>query len=181
MGHWKRFLLLWDSGDPVDNDTTIRVKIADMAVKKDQGIIITVGLGSCIGIALYDPASRLGGLSHILLPDSSQFKNLNKETINVAKFADTAIPSLVEAMARMGAKKPRLQAKIAGGSQLFAFDKTSMSVGEKNIAAVIKTLKGMGIPILKEDVGGNYGRTMRLFVETGKVLISTVGKGEKEL
>jgi len=159
----------------------IRVKIADMAVKKDHGIIVTVGLGSCIGIALYDPASKLGGLSHILLPDSTQFKNVNKGNINIAKFADTAIPNLVATMGKMGANKNRLQAKIAGGSQLFNFDKPSMSVGEKNIGAVILTLKGMGIPILKEDVGGNYGRTMRLFVDTGKVMISTVGKGEKEL
>ena len=165
----------------MDNNDTIRVKIADMAVKREHGIIITVGLGSCIGIALYDPASKLGGLSHILLPDSNQFKNVNKGNVNVAKFADTAIPTLIETMGRQGARKNRLQAKIAGGSQLFNFDKTNMSVGEKNIGAVIQTLKKIGIPILKEDVGGNYGRTMRLFIDTGKVLISTVGKGEKEL
>ena len=163
----------------MENDI-IRVKIADMAVKKDRGTIITVGLGSCIGIALYDPSTKIGGLSHILLSDSTQFKKTNN-SINEAKFADTAIPCLIQAMGRVGAKKNRMQAKIAGGSQLFSFDKTTMSVGEKNIEAVIKTLKSLGIPILKEDVGGNHGRTMRLFVDSGKVMISTVGKGEQEL
>jgi chemotaxis protein CheD len=164
----------------VDNNDIIRVKIADLAVKKERGVIVTVGLGSCIGIALYDPLSRIGGLSHILLPDSNQFKK-SKDAINVAKFADTAIPHLIQTMGRVGASKNRLHAKIAGGSQLFSFEKATISVGEKNIGAVIKTLKEVGIPILKEDVGGNYGRTMRLFVDTGKVMISTVGKGEREL
>jgi chemotaxis protein CheD len=161
----------------MDNNI-IKVKIADLAVKREPGIIVTIGLGSCVGIVLYDPANRVGGLAHILLADSTQFKSKNVP-LNKAKFADTAIPFLASEMERLGAKKQYLQAKIAGGSKLFP--NKSISVGEKNVEAVIKTLKGMGIPIRGKDVGGNYGRTMKLFVDTGKVLISTVGKGEKEL
>ena len=108
----------------------IKVKIADLAVQKEQGIIITVGLGSCVGIALYDPASKVGGLSHILLSDSTQFNNM-KRALNRAKFADTAIPLLTQEMEKMGAKRARLQAKIAGGSQLFAFQNNNISVGRK--------------------------------------------------
>lgn len=171
-----------DLGDSMENNTNsvIKVKIADLAVQKEQGIIITVGLGSCVGIALYDYVTRIGGLAHILLSDSTQFKNKG-EFFNRAKFADTAIPFLAAEMEKLGAKRARFQAKVVGGSQLFAFQKRNGSVGERNVEAVIRTLKEMAIPILGLDVGGNYGRTMRLFVESGKVLISTVGKGEKEL
>ncbi len=158
----------------------VKVKIADLAVLKERGIIITVGLGSCVGISLYDELSKVGGLSHILLAESRQFKN-RENSLNHAKFADTAIPLLVNKMENMGAKKSRLKAKIAGGSQLFAFQKTNISVGERNIAMVRQTLRELDIPIVAEDVGGNYGRTMRLFVESGRVTISTVGKGEIEL
>lgn len=163
-----------------NTNNVIKVKIADLAVQKEQGIIITVGLGSCVGIALYDFATRAGGLAHILLSDSTQFKNKG-EFFNKAKFADTAIPFLVSEMEKIGANKTRFQAKVAGGSQLFAFQKKNVSVGDKNVEAVIRILKEMGIPIVALDVGGNYGRTMRLFLDSGKVLISTVGKGEKEL
>ncbi len=161
----------------MDNNI-IKVKIADLAVKKVPGIIVTIGLGSCVGIALYDPAQKIGGLAHILLADSTQFKSRDA-AVNMAKFADTAIPFLVAEMEKLGARKQNFQAKIAGGSKLFP--NNSISVGEKNIDAVIKTLKEMSIPIIGKDVGGNYGRTMKLFVDSGKVLISTVGRGEKEL
>ncbi|HHU75568.1 MAG TPA: chemotaxis protein CheD [Firmicutes bacterium] len=161
----------------MDNDI-IKVKIADLAVKREPGIIVTIGLGSCVGIALYDPVNRIGGLAHILLSDSAQFRGRGT-SINKAKFADTAIPFMAREMERIGARRQHFLAKIAGGSKLFP--NNNISVGEKNVEAVIRTLKEMGIAIRGQDVGGNYGRTMRLFVDSGKVLISTVGKGEKEL
>lgn len=157
---------------------TVKVKIADLAVLRDSGVIITVGLGSCVGIGLYDDSSKVGGLAHILLSESRQFQNKGAGNLNAAKFADTAIPALVEEMEKLGSRQGRLRAKIAGGSQLFSFNKAGASVGEKNIAAVRRTLNELKIPILGEDVGGNHGRTMRLFVDDGRVTISTVGKGE---
>lgn len=170
----------WHEPMIVDNGEVVKVKIADLAVLRDKGLIVTVGLGSCVGICLYDETRRVGGMAHILLSESRQFKN-RENSLNQAKFADTAIPFLIGQMEKIGAKKSRLQAKIAGGSRLFAFEKTNISVGEKNIETVRRTLNEHNIPIIGEDVGGNHGRTMRLFIENGKVTISTVGKGEIEL
>lgn len=159
------------------NMETVKVKIADLAVLKDNGVIITVGLGSCIGIGLYDYDSRVGGLAHILLSESKQFQNRGG-ALNTAKFADTAIPALIAEMEKIGGRRSRLKAKIAGGSQLFSFNKTGASVGAKNIDAVRRTLQQLDIPLVGEDVGGSHGRTMRLFVDSGRVTIATVGKGE---
>lgn len=158
----------------------VRVKIADCAVLKEEGVIITVGLGSCVGIALYDQKSRVGGLAHILLADSTSFNN-QKNNFNPLKFADTAIPLLVEEIEKIGGSKNRLEAKIAGGSQLFNFKQSEAGIGERNAQKVIDVLHKERIPLLNKDVGGNYGRTMQLFVDCGKVLISTVGKSEKEI
>lgn len=156
---------------------TVHVKIADLAVKKENGVLVTFGLGSCIGIALYDKRSKVGGLAHILLNDSEKFKRPNVTTINPAKFADTAIPVLIKEMTAIGAKKENLEASIVGGASLFNFKSESGSVGDKNIESVRAGLKKAGIKITSEDVGGSCGRTMRLFVETGEVTITTAGKG----
>jgi chemotaxis protein CheD len=156
---------------------TIRVKIADLAAQRNEGLLITVGLGSCVGIALYDPVVKVGGLAHILLADSTMFRNQT----NPAKFADTAIPMLMEDMAGLGAKRSRLKAKIAGGSQLFSFENRVLSVGEKNIHAVRNVLASLHVPIVGEDVGGSVGRTVKLFVADGRVMVSCVGSAEREI
>lgn len=158
----------------------LKVKISDLAVVREQGILISVGLGSCVGIALYDSENKVGGLAHILLPDSNQFLN-RLNSFNPAKFADTAVPLLIKEMSMIGGASSRLKAKIAGGGCIFAFKKGGISVGEKNVEAVRKILTQLRIPIRGEDVGGTHGRTMRFFVDSGKVIVSTVGKHEKEL
>lgn len=158
-----------------------RVKIADIGIRRENGQLVTVGLGSCVGISFYDSNLRLAGLAHILLADSSQFKDRQK---NLMKYADTAIPLMLEKMQKQGTLKKRITAKISGGSQLFNFTLaggSGLSVGEKNIAAVRKTLKSMGIPIRAEDVGGNFGRTMRVYVDTGVVEITSLQGYKKEL
>ncbi|EEG76491.1 chemotaxis protein CheD [Dethiobacter alkaliphilus] len=159
------------------NTQSIRVKIADYAALKEEGMLITVGLGSCVGVALYDSSAKVAGLAHILLSDSSLFKNQS----NPGKFADTALPLLLEDMARFGARPNRIKAKIAGGSQLFSFENKTLSVGEKNIASVRSVLAGLRVPITSEDVGGSVGRTMKVMAADGTVLVSTVGNGEREL
>jgi len=159
---------------------TLKVRISDLAVVRNEGILITVGLGSCVGIALYDSDNKVGGLAHILLPDSNQFQN-KLNSFNPAKFANTAVPLLMKEMSRIGGARSCFKAKIAGGGRLFAFKKAGISVGEKNVEAVRKVLTQLGIPLRGEDVGGSHGRTMRLFVDSGKVIVSTVGKIEKEL
>lgn len=155
----------------------IRVKIADLAVIKDDGLLVTVGLGSCVGIALYDGVSRVAGLAHVLLADSTMFKTQD----NLAKFADTAIPLLASEMSRQGARNGRLAAKIAGGSQLFSFENSAISVGERNIQMVRQTLSKLRIPLLAEDVGGSTGRTMKVYVREGRVTVAVAGGEEKEI
>lgn len=157
----------------------IKVGIADMNTASSPDRIITVGLGSCIGIALYDRTKALGGLAHIMLPDSTQFNNIT----NPLKFADLAIPLLIEQLERLGASKRNLKAKIAGGASMFNFSDKSMimDIGNRNGIAVKNTLDKYSIPVIAEDVGGNKGRTMIFDTADGLVQIKTVGVGMKEL
>ncbi|MBE6064862.1 chemotaxis protein CheD [Clostridium cochlearium] len=156
-----------------------RVGIADLNVAKSPDKIITVGLGSCIGIALYDKINGIGGLLHIMLPDSTQFKNVT----NPLKFADLGIPILIDKMKEKGANVRNLKAKISGGASMFNFSDKSMimDIGRRNIESVKKKLNELSIPILAEEVGGNKGRTMILDTSNGVVQIKTVGVGIKEI
>ena len=159
----------------------IKVGMADLKVCPHPKAITTLGLGSCVGIALYDPVTKVAGLAHIMLPDSTQIRNNE----NKAKFADTGIRELVQLMTVAGANKSRLVAKIAGGAQMFAFQSSTNSdmarVGERNVEATKKTLKEMNIKILAEDTGLNYGRTVEFYSETGDFVIKSVGKPVKTI
>lgn len=157
----------------------VKVGIADLNLVLDPGTIMTIGLGSCIGIALYDRILKVAGLSHIMLPDSTQFKNVT----NPMKFADSAIPILIEKMQKQGCRKQNIVAKIAGGASMFNFsDKSIISdIGKRNSEAVKRALKDIGIPIIAEDTGGDKGRTMILEASSGKVTLKIVGKGIVEL
>ncbi|KGK86041.1 chemotaxis protein CheD [Clostridium sp. HMP27] len=156
-----------------------KVGIADMDAALSPHKIITVGLGSCIGIAMYDKVNNVGGLLHIMLPDSTQFNNVS----NPLKFADLGIPLLIEKMQKMGAVKRNLKAKIAGGASMFSFSDKSMNmdIGSRNGTAVKNILKELSIPVMAEDIGGNKGRTMILDLKNGIVQIKTVGMGVKEI
>lgn len=157
----------------------IKVGMADMNTATTPGVLTTLGLGSCVGICLYDTTSKISGMVHIMLPSSQQIKNNS----NLAKFADTGIVKLLEDMLKLGAKKSRIVSKIAGGSQMFSFNDTSdiMRIGSRNVSASKETLKQLGIPLLAEDTGGNYGRTIELYSETGILLIKTIGYGLKQI
>ncbi len=157
----------------------VKVGMADYKVSRAPASLITYGLGSCIGIAVYDATTKVGGLAHIMLPDSKQARLSD----NPAKFADTAIPLMVNDMIRLGASKQRLRAKIAGGAQMFTFANQTdiMRIGERNAEAVRIVLKSLEIPIVADDTGGNYGRTVELKLESGGFRIKTIDKGEKEL
>ncbi|MGK0465774.1 chemotaxis protein CheD [Clostridium sp.] len=157
----------------------IKVGISDLNVAYSPDKLITVGLGSCVGIAIYDKSLALGGLAHIMLPDSSQF---NKVT-NEIKFADLAIPILVQDMIRKGAKLRNMRAKIAGGASMFNFADKSiiMDIGSRNGIAVKNALKVLSIPIIAEDIGGNKGRTLIFDTKSGVLSIRTVGMGIEEI
>lgn len=158
---------------------TIKVGMADLNLCKSPDMITTLGLGSCIGIALYDPVTKIGGLAHIMLPDSTQMRNNS----NTAKFADTGIEELVKKMVAAGASKTRLVAKIAGGAKMFEVSGLSEigNVGERNAQASRAKLKQLGIPLKAEDTGLNYGRTVELYTETGEFRIKSVGKTIKSI
>ncbi|MDR3349659.1 MAG: chemotaxis protein CheD [Acidaminococcales bacterium] len=157
----------------------IKVGLADYKSGSAPDSLITYGLGSCIGIALYDTRTKIGGLAHIMLPDSAQ----SKPTENPAKFADKCLPLLLNELLGKGAHKASLQAKIAGGAQMFALNKATdiMKIGERNEESVRAVLKKLGIPVVASDTGENYGRTVELLLETGKFRIRTISKGEKEI
>ena len=139
--------------------------------------LTTLGLGSCIGVALYDPVTKVSGLLHFMLPDSTQIRNNS----NRAKFADTGIEDLITLMVSMGANKNRLVAKIAGGAKMFATSGMSeiLCVGDRNAEAAKKELAARNIRILAQDTGLDYGRTVEFYSETGDYKIKAVGKGVK--
>lgn len=157
----------------------IKVGMADYKVARDPASLISYGLGSCVGIALYDSVTKIGGLAHIMLPESTQARS----TENPAKFADTCVPIMLEDILRLGASRSRITAKIAGGAQMFTFTNATdiMRVGERNSEAVKNILKKLDIRIIAVDVGGNYGRTVELKLDTGIYRVRTIDKGEKEL
>ena len=150
----------------------IKVGMADLKVCKCPDALTTLGLGSCVGVALYDPVTKVSGLLHCMLPDSTQIRNNS----NVAKFADTGIDELIRQMENLGASKSRLVAKMAGGAQMFAMasQNESLRVGERNAAAARAKLKEYRIRLLAEDCGLNYGRTVEFYSETGDYVIKSV-------
>lgn len=157
----------------------IKVGMADLNICASPDAITTLGLGSCVGIVLYDPVAKIAGMVHIMLPDST--KILNNE--NKAKFADTGIDLLIKRMMEFGADRRLFIAKIAGGAQMFAFSNNSdmMRIGERNVDATKLKLQSLGIPIKAEDTGANYGRTIEFYPENGVLLIKSVGKERKIL
>ncbi|MCR4655542.1 MAG: chemotaxis protein CheD [Lachnospiraceae bacterium] len=157
----------------------IKVGMADLKLCKAPDKITTLGLGSCVGIAIRDPQTKVGGLAHIMLPDSTQIASNSVK----AKFADTGVAELVSLMIKNGANKSRMVAKIAGGAKMFAFNSKNdiMSVGDRNVEAVKKALSLQRIPILAQDTGNSYGRTVEFDPETGEFLIKAVGKGQKTI
>ncbi|SEI41980.1 chemotaxis protein CheD [Lachnospiraceae bacterium A10] len=156
----------------------IKVGMADLKICKAPDNLTTLGLGSCIGIAMYDPSTKISGLAHIMLPDSTQIKNNS----NIAKFADTGIQKLYDDMLKAGANKSRLVAKIAGGAKMFELSgSAAINVGQRNAMASKDKLKALGVRLIAEDTGLNYGRTVELYSETGDYVIKAVGKPPKTI
>lgn len=156
----------------------IKVGMADLKTCKAPDGVITLGLGSCVGIAMRDPVLKIGGLVHIMLPDSTAMHTSN---IIVEKFADTGIVELVKRLEAMGANRARLVAKIAGGATMFQVQSRNdvMKIGDRNVSATIRKLEELNIKLLAQDTGENYGRTVTFFPETGEFHIRSVGKSNK--
>jgi chemotaxis protein CheD len=152
------------------------VKVADWAAERGDGVLVTLGLGSCVAIMLHDPTNQAGAMAHILLPS----KSLAHDVSNPAKFPESAVPLLVERLKALGADPRRLVAKLAGGASMFSQLMTpgTIQMGERNIVAVRNALRAAAIPIVREAVGGERGRSVRFHVQDGKVEIRSVGADE---
>lgn len=157
-----------------------KVGIADMKLVKHPFLIRTSGLGSCVGVVIYDLERKIAGLAHVMLPESSLAKT---SEFNPAKYADTAIKQLVKHLIIQGAQPGMLKAKMAGGAQMFQFTTANelMRIGPRNVEAVKKELKDLNIHLVSEDVGGNSGRTIEFNPASGIMQIKTVNKGIKQI
>lgn len=150
------------------------VRVADFAADRgDDAVLVTLGLGSCVAIMLHDPATNAGALAHVLLPSL----RLARDITNRAKFPETAVPMLVEQLTRLGADPRRLVAKLAGGASMFGalVSPGTIQMGERNVLACRSALRAAAIPILRESVGGERGRSIRFHLKDGRVEIRSVG------
>ena len=157
--------------------TFLSVDIAMMKIAKPPDQLCSLGLGSCVGVAVYDPVAKIGGLIHILLPSIKELGPGHSRT----KFADSGISDLVDAIIKAGASKPRLKAKMAGGATMFSVSSNSpiATIGKRNVESCRETLACLGIELVAEDTGGNSGRTIHFDIETGSLRIKAVDKPEK--
>lgn len=155
----------------------VKVAMADLNVTGSPDSLRTTGLGSCVGVAIYDPMKKIAGLAHVMLPEAKGVPE------NQAKYADTAIPLLITKMAEQGASPSRMVAKLAGGAQMFSFAGANdlMRIGPRNVEAVKLSLQTYRIPVLVEDTGGNCGRTVEFFAEDGSYVIRTAKNGVKTI
>jgi len=156
----------------------LKVGIGDMKFARGDGQIITYALGSCIGITMYDPAIRLGGLLHIMLPSRTDPKDPK-----VFKYADSGIQEMIRKLSAFGMLKSRTIVKIAGGAKMFEIQGNSSfgNIGERNAAMVKKLLMEERMRITASDTGGSYARTMLINIANGDVIVRTAGKPEKHL
>lgn len=155
------------------------MKVAELQIGSGDDVLMTVGLGSCVAIVLHDPGARVGGMAHVLLPSPA----LSRQDGNAAKFPQTAVPRLLELMAKQGASPRRITGRLVGGASMFASlaPPGTIQMGERNLVASRQALNAHGIPLVGEAVGGDYGRTVRLRVADGQVEVSSVSHGTRTL
>jgi chemotaxis protein CheD len=157
----------------------IPVGMGELEISRPPGCLVVYGIGSCVIVSLYDKKQKIGGFSHIMLPDST---GIPKEKINPGKFADTAIPLLYQKMADEGAFTSKLEAKVIGGAEMFPpTEDFSSNVGKDNIEAVACVLKKLHIPVVSEDIGGSKGRSIEMDLDSGVIKLCILGEDPKEL
>ena len=157
----------------------IVVGISDLKVSNNiNDVLVTYALGSCVGVTVYDPVVKVGGLLHFMLPESSL--DIRKAGENPAMFADTGIPLLFKTCYELGAKKKRMIVKVAGGASILD-DANFFRIGQKNITAMKKLFWKNNVFIEGEDTGSNCNRTFSVHISTGKVFVRTAHNGTREL
>jgi chemotaxis protein CheD len=153
------------------------VRMGELAVSSVPGhVLVSLGLGSCIGLALIDRKLGIAGLAHIVLPQSQGHAKENPR-----KFADLAVPEMMGELDKLGARKSRLEAVLVGGASMFAVSAASLEVGQRNEAAVRELLLKQRIPVVAAATGGNKGRTIRVDVASAAVTVREAGGKDSEL
>ncbi|MDY6795627.1 MAG: chemotaxis protein CheD [Actinomycetota bacterium] len=166
----------------------VNIGVAEYFVTHNPHVLASFGLGSCVGVALYDNRKNIGGMAHIMLPDSTAIAKRG----GPGRYADTAIVAMVEEMERLGSRRSDIKAKLAGGACMFHIPgavnprnvpgpSLGMKIGERNIEAAKRMLKELRIPLVAEETGGSYGRTMRFDISDGSVTIRSIKYGVKKL
>lgn len=168
---------IYESTSPDENETAgepdkVTVSVAEYAVEEGPVQLSTSGLGSCIGVAICETTAGVYGLLHLMLPSAT-----DTDTENAAKFADTGLDAIVDEMEEHGAERPRMEAKVAGGSSMLDFSGTEDGIGARNYSAVEEKLDDLGVSLVATDVGGNVGRSLNLDSRTCEL---TVRKANKE-
>ena len=155
------------------------VSVADWAVDRGDAVLVTLGLGSCVAVAVHDAGTGIGGLAHLLLPSLS----LSADREKPAKFPETGVPFLVERVRELGAASGRLRARLVGGASMFANLQTPgvASIGERNILATRDALVRAGVPVVGEDTGGDYGRSVYFHLESGRLEVRSYAHGVRTL
>ena len=159
--------------------SSIVVGLGDIKISNNsQDILVVYGLGSCIGVGVYDPITHVAGLLHAVLPE-----NQNGRDNKVEKYVDSGIPALLERVAAFGADCNRLEIRLAGGAQMLVAPgaKNSFDLGTRNVIAAQQTLKKHNLKLKAHDVGGHQGRTLKLYVSNGRMTLRTVGLKERAL
>ncbi len=159
--------------------TDILVRVADLQIGGADDMLTTVGIGSCVAIMLYDSVTRIGGLAHVLLPSPA----LARSADNPAKFPQTAVPRLLELMSERGARPSQTVARLAGGASMFAnlAPAGTIQMGERNVVATRQVLNQHGIPLVGSAVGADHGRTVRFYLNDGRIEVSSVAHGVQVL
>lgn len=155
----------------------VRVSISEYRVQRSPAVLISYGLGSCLGIAIYDAHIHFGGLAHTLLPQGRDGQSAQRP----GKFVDSAIETMVQELLNGGAARERLEAKICGGASMFSPGDMDQkrAIGARNAQAARDTLERLAIPLVAEDVGGSHGRTVEFDLATGQLLVRSVRGRDK--
>lgn len=150
----------------------IAVRIGEVRVAAAGAVLYTIGLGSCVAIALYDPRARIGGLAHAMLPEPGN----GRRNAPPGRFATTAVGELLGQLEQAGAAPRRLRARLAGGASMFRdlLEGEGLRLGRRNVDAARGALHAAGIPVDGEDVFGTYGRSVYLHTEDGRMLVTSV-------
>jgi len=160
------------------SQSKIEVKMGEGVITRAPHVISSLGLGSCVAVILYDTQRGIGGLAHIMLPDSRSLDG----TYSPYRYADTAIATLIQGLRDRGAARRHLVAKIAGGARMFAnYGKSDNGIGAQNIMTIKRILKAERIRLIGQDTGGHHGRSIQFHLDSGKAIVTAIGKQAKEI